>query len=549
MIKKTDKRQLSLSEFDHGLSGMGLSEDNRWVVLSRLVDWDSIEKVYNQKFSSPTGPPAINSRIAVGALIIKHIEGLSDRRTIAAIQENFYMQYFLGLASYVSKPLFDASLFVTLRKRITAEDFSQWIEAIMSKQGEPETRDEKPDNGSKGPPTGSGSPDQLRPSGDKPSDNVPKQIGNKGSIKIDATVTPADIRYPTDVNLLNDAREKSEELIDKLYLQGTLTKKPKTYRQRARRDFLAYIKKRKHPRQETYQAIKKQLNYLKRNIHLLNILLDDLDNNNIAWGLDARQMKYLYVIQHLYAQQSKMYKERVNHVEHRIVSIHQPHVRPIVRGKAGSQTEFGAKVNISLIDNIIRVEQMGWEAYNEGAFLVSIIEKYRERTGYYPDLVQVDSIYLTRENRKYMKWHNIRHTGKPLGRPVKETLTAEQLKTRQEETSERNQVEGVFGVGKRRYLLDLVKARLSDTSLSWICASFFAMNLMTLLRQSLFFVYFLLVRFTIRRITGLFQALKSTFVLELKLLWGNLQPLHPFYLQATAIRAQALASFNLWNGK
>jgi hypothetical protein len=148
-----------------------------------------------------------------------------------------------------------------------------------------------------------------------------------------------------------------------------------------------------------------------------------------------------------------------------------------------------------------------------------------------------------------MKWHNIRHTGKPLGRPVKETLTAEQLKTRQEETSERNQVEGVFGVGKRRYLLDLVKARLSDTSLSWICASFFAMNLMTLLRQSLFFVYFLLVRFTIRRITGLFQALKSTFVLELKLLWGNLQPLHPFYLQATAIRAQALASFNLWNGK
>jgi hypothetical protein len=110
-------------------------------------------------------------------------------------------------------------------------------------------------------------------------------------------------------------------------------------------------------------------------------------------------------------------------------------------------------------------------------------------------------------------------------------------------------VEGVFGVGKRRYLLDLVKARLSDTSLSWICASFFAMNLMTLLRQSLFFVYFLLVRFTIRRITGLFQALKSTFVLELKLLWGNLQPLHPFYLRATAIRAQALASFNLWNGK
>lgn len=100
--------------------------------------------------------------------------------------------------------------------------------------------------------------------------------------------------------------------------------------------------------------------------------------------------------------------------------------------------------------------------------------------------MQVDSIFLNRENRKYMKEHNIRHIGKPLGRPVKETLTAEQIKTRQEETSERNQdvlllkcllkkgyleavvpertftlpkvfstfrfgVEGAFGLGKRRY--------------------------------------------------------------------------------------------------
>ncbi len=145
-----------------------------------------------------------------------------------------------------------------------------------------------------------------------------------------------------------------------------------------------------------------------------------------------------------------MFVRGTNSVEHRIVSIHQPHVRPIIRGKAGSQIEFGAKVNISLIDNIIRVVQMEWEAYNEGTFLISIFEKYLERTGCYPDLVQVDSIFLNKRNRKYIKEHNIRHIGKPLGRPVKETLTAEQQKVRLVETSERNQVEGAFGLGKLR---------------------------------------------------------------------------------------------------
>ena len=231
MIKKTNIKQLSFEEFDHGLSGMGLAADNRWVVLSKLVDWKAIEKVYNQKFNTRMGPPVINSRIAVGAMIIKHIEGLSDRRTLEAIQENFYMQYFLGLKSYMAKPVFDSSLFVTLRKRITDVDFSQWMEAILLKQRELERQNDQSDDGSKESSSDSDGSDKIQSCGDKPSDNAAKQPENKGSIKIDATVTPADIRYPTDVNLLNDAREKSEELIDKLYLQGTLTQKPRTYRQ------------------------------------------------------------------------------------------------------------------------------------------------------------------------------------------------------------------------------------------------------------------------------------------------------------------------------
>ncbi len=99
MIKKSDIKQLSIEEFNHGLFGMGLAADNCCVVLSKLVDWEAIEKTYNQKINTRMGPPVINSPIAIGAMIIKHIEVLSDRRTLEVIQKNIYMQYFLVLKS------------------------------------------------------------------------------------------------------------------------------------------------------------------------------------------------------------------------------------------------------------------------------------------------------------------------------------------------------------------------------------------------------------------------------------------------------------------
>ncbi len=45
-----------------------------------------------------------------------------------------------------------------------------------------------------------------------------------------------------------------------------------------------------------------------------------------------------------------MYKTKSHRGEDRIVSISQPHVRPIIRGKAGAAVEFGAKLTISVVE-------------------------------------------------------------------------------------------------------------------------------------------------------------------------------------------------------
>lgn len=178
----------------------------------------------------------------------------------------------------------------------------------------------------------------------------------------------------------------------------------------------------------------------------------------------------------LYAQQKKMYDERTHSVEHRIVSLSQPHVRPIVRGKARADVEFGAKLTVSLVKGHATIERLTWESYNESGDLPAAIEAYRERYGVFPEAVLADRIFSTRANRAYCTERGIRLSGPPLGRPK---LTPSFLERTQayRDAGERNAIEGCFGVAKRRYGLDCIMAKLKDTSETAIYLHFLVMNL------------------------------------------------------------------------
>ena len=68
-----------------------------------------------------------------------------------------------------------------------------------------------------------------------------------------------------------------------------------------------------------------------------------------------------------------MHDQRVQSVDHRIVSIHQPHVRPIERGKTNDYVEFGAKITVIIINDLVFLEDLSWEAFNEGTRLIKLI--------------------------------------------------------------------------------------------------------------------------------------------------------------------------------
>ncbi len=160
-------------------------------------------------------------------------------------------------------------------------------------------------------------------------------------------------------------------------------------------------------------------------------------------------------------------------------------MRSIKRGKAGRDTEFGAKLSLSVIGGFSFVDRLSWDNDNESLDLIDLIETFRRRFGFYPESVHADKIYRTRANRAYCKQHGIRMSGPPLGRRPQNISAAEKKQTAADEAI-RNTVEGKFGQGKRRFGLSRVMAKLAGTSAAQISLSFLVMNLELALKRFFF---------------------------------------------------------------
>lgn len=474
MIRYKSSAQFSLEGFAPFCDM--LDENNRWVKLGRSLPWDQMAVVYHRALSADKGRPALDARKVIGAMIIKHKMKTSDEETVEMISENPFQQWFCGMSAFTTDPIFDPSLFVTLRKRMGGAAYEAMNQAILDlAEGRTGTKD---------------GPTPQDPAGEEQDQDLPPPA-NKGELKVDATVAPQKIAYPTDLGLLNEAREITEGLVDALWEGDKSGTKPRTYRCNARKDFLLVIKKRKRTKKELRKAIGKQLRYLRRNLRTIDRLW-----GGAPWPLDHRALKRLWVVQEVYRQQLHMHTEGVQRVADRIVSISQPHVRPMVRGKAAANVEFGAKLNVALHEGMAWLDHLGWDAHNESEWLIHQVEQYKQRYGHYPEAVNVDGIYGTRQNRAWLKQRGIRFVGKALGRPSAESLAPKAKRALKKQMAQRNHVEGKFGQAKNAYGLGSIGARRRDTSESWIHATLLVINIFTLLpklhERSGFFFGFLL---------------------------------------------------------
>ncbi|MCF6341716.1 MAG: IS5 family transposase [Bacteroidales bacterium] len=477
MINYTSQNQLSLAGFSHPFE-RDLSAENRWVKLAKVIPWDELAAVYSSKLQSGSGRNTVDVRTVIAALIVKHKLMLDDRGTVEMIQENIYIQYFCGFKSFTTKRAFDPSLFVDIRKRLGGEEFDRFNKLVIERA------------------------EQLKPHQSrikrKGSGNDTDQLGasakpNRGTLKADATIADQEIRFPTDLNLLSISRENLERMIDLLYDAKRGKQKPRDYRRKARKEYMNLSKKRRKGKKTLRRGIKAQLQFVARDLRIIKSLME---NSGREDKLSKRDSELLDVITKVHEQQRWMYDNKKNSVPDRIVNIFQPWVRPMVRGKDKNKTEFGSKMDVSEVDGFCRLDRFSWDAFNEGGDVELLVENFRKLYGCYPKSFLGDGIYMNRKARMFLKEKGIEIYGKPLGRPPKRTQqTSSQKYRKKKKAAQRNHIEGKFGQGKRGYGLNNVKARLKETSESWINAIFFVMNLTKLLqiaeKHPGFFVLFL----------------------------------------------------------
>ena len=416
--------------------GGKLNPDNRWLKIAELIPWDELEDEYEKHFCEGKGRPALDGRLVLGAMLLRHMRNVSDEEIELQIQESPYLQAFCGFEDFQTEKLFDESSLSRLRKRIGAKFFKELEKKTY---------------------------DLL----------VEKKIIRGKGMLVDATVYPEAIRYPTDVGLLNRAREW---LIDKIVEIGKkVGKRPRTYKMKARQAYSNFSKKRGKTKQAVKDIKKALLQYVRRNIKQLDDLIMIARARGEEIGIEVR--KRMEIVRRVYEQQREMYREKSRRVENRIVSLHKPEVRPIIRGKAGKKVEFGPKVALSHVDGFVFMDHMSHDNFNEALLVPRQVELFEEKFGKKPRWCVGDGIYGNRDNRNYLKEHGIRDAFIPLGRKAKKDATDGRWRKKMQR--KRNEIEGGIGHSKEHAMIHRIRYRIEEGSEIWLRLGLLGMNLAT----------------------------------------------------------------------
>ena len=104
----------------------------------------------------------------------------------------------------------------------------------------------------------------------------------------------------------------------------------------------------------------------------------------------------MLVLTEAYRQQQSLFDNNKQSIEDRIVSLSQPHIRPIVRSKTGKSLEIGAKISVICFEGYVFLDRMRWDNFNESGDLKAQVKAYYKFTDHYTESVHADLIYHTK---------------------------------------------------------------------------------------------------------------------------------------------------------
>lgn len=401
-----------------------IDEENRWIKMAGLLPWDELDGIYLRYFDDRKHGVIKKCRLIMGLMVGQMIMEMSDREIVSFFHENPYFQYFCGQDTFVAKlnsRVIHPSLLSKRRRRLGIE----YMKAFESE--------------------------------------VLKVLMQRGVVKgkklmLDATIFEANITYPNDVKLLNTVREWCCHTILKVKNSLDPKQKIRTMKRTARKVYLQYQKTRRKTASYIRKMRNRMLRFTKRNMGQLELLIATAKSvpESFAVSMLSKMEARLAVAKLIYEQQLMMAKTRGKRVANRIVSFHQPLVRPMIRGKEGGNYEFGIKAHVALVDGYAFLDRAQFDSFHEGNLLPDSIAQHTQRFGKPPQVVIADQLYATRSNRTFLKNHNINHAFKPIGRPPnipEKTARLERVSRKKHQVS-RNAIEGLFGHLKSRFNLN-----------------------------------------------------------------------------------------------
>jgi len=219
--------------------------------------------------------------------------------------------------------------------------------------------------------------------------------------------------------------------------------------------------------------VKSMLQYASRNVRQLDEVMTLAVDKGIV--VQKHVTEQLTVVKKLIQQQWRMYREKVNRIDDRIVSLHKPQVRPIKRGKAGKDVEFGPKASLSHVGRFTFLDRLSSDNFNESGDVELQLANYEDRFEKKPPYVVGDRIYGTNDNRNLLKDKEIRNAFEPRGRKPKHESLHDRWRKRKRR--ERNRIEGAIGNSKNHYGLDRIKYSVEGGDELWVRLGLMATNL------------------------------------------------------------------------
>lgn len=394
------------------------------------------------------GRPPFPFRLVFGILIAQKLLGLSDRGICKIVSESPYLQYFLGYASFSTSNTVDPSNITRFKKRLDVATMQRLNDIlIQNKRHAQELADSL---GASVSGTGESVSEGSSGTADKAS--------NSGTLILDATCGPVNIRFPQDFSILNEGRLCLEKIIEGICRDHSF-EKPRTYVLKLQAEFLKLAKSKIKKADDLRHVIRLELNAIARNLGYIDRFL-----GKEGVSLTSREIERIQVIRAVHAQQKYMFTNKLHTVQNRIVSISMPFIRPIKRGKANCPTEFGPKYDIAVDgDGYSWLTNFSYNSFNESQHLIDALKNYKQKTGHYPARVLVDQIYRSRDNINFCKEHGIRISGPRLGRkPKDEDILKEMVALEKQDMVDRIEVERRFSRDKRCFGIECIVERTNE---------------------------------------------------------------------------------------